>query len=124
MEIAENISVEKVRAENDEAWNRVLNIYFKDFVEFFWPQAYQAIDWSKYYEPLEQELLQLTLKEKLVNAISINYLRFFLRMVKNSSYCCILKYNTLKMLIFQLGCLLISAGFTIVINVMLLAWRF
>jgi hypothetical protein len=65
MEIAENISVEKVRAENDEAWNRVLNIYFKDFVEFFWPQAYQAIDWSKYYEPLEQELLAVDPKGKI-----------------------------------------------------------
>ena len=51
--------MEPVRAENDLAWKEILRLHLEDFLEFFWTEAYEAIDWSKDYESLEQELAAL-----------------------------------------------------------------
>ncbi len=48
-----------LRADNDNAWKVILNALLRDFMEFFWYEAYQDIDWEKPYELLEQELLAI-----------------------------------------------------------------
>ncbi len=53
------------RANNDSAWKAILNAHLKDFVEFFWPEAYQAIDWTRPYELLEQELMAIGVNEEI-----------------------------------------------------------
>jgi hypothetical protein len=47
------------RADNDFAWKTILKALLKDFMEFFWYEAYQDIDWLRPYELLEQELLAI-----------------------------------------------------------------
>lgn len=47
------------RADNDTAWKEILREHLKDFIEFFWNEAYQDIDWTKPYEFLEQELMAI-----------------------------------------------------------------
>ena len=39
---------------------RSLNEYFDKFLEFFFPQVYQAIDWSRTPESLDKELQEIT----------------------------------------------------------------
>lgn len=48
-----------LRADNDKAWKLILSTLLKDFMEFFWYEAYLDIDWEKPYEMLEQELLAI-----------------------------------------------------------------
>lgn len=48
-----------VKSYTDAAWKEVLKLYFKDFMELCWPEAYQEIDWDLGYELLEQEFLNI-----------------------------------------------------------------
>jgi hypothetical protein len=56
---------ENTRADNDGGWKQIINAHLKDFVEFFWPDAYEDIDWEKPYEFLEQELLSIGIPEAI-----------------------------------------------------------
>src|SRR5690349_4149063 len=51
------------QADNDGGWKQIINAHLKDFVEFFWPEAYEDIDWQKPYEFLGQELLSIGIPE-------------------------------------------------------------
>ncbi|RUT00822.1 hypothetical protein DSM106972_072310 [Dulcicalothrix desertica PCC 7102] len=44
----------------DSPWKDILQIYFKDFMEFFFPAAYNEIDWTKKIEFLDKELEEVT----------------------------------------------------------------
>jgi hypothetical protein len=61
IETTANIDEETQRAHNDEAWKDILDLHLQDFVEFFWPKAYESIDWDKPYISLEQELRALNI---------------------------------------------------------------
>ena len=43
----------------DSPWKEVIEVYFTQFIEFFFPQAYTEIDWQQLYEFLDTELQQL-----------------------------------------------------------------
>jgi hypothetical protein len=47
---------------HDTAWKMVLDLYFPKFLEFFYPQIYQEIDWCKGYQSLDTELRKITRK--------------------------------------------------------------
>ena len=47
------------RADYDSPWKEVIEAYFPQFLEFFFPLAYVAIDWTQPYEFLDTELQQL-----------------------------------------------------------------
>jgi hypothetical protein len=47
------------RTDYDSPWKEIIERYFPDFLEFFFPQAFAEIDWKKPYEFLDQELQQL-----------------------------------------------------------------
>jgi hypothetical protein len=44
----------------DSPWKEALALYFPWFMAFFFPQAYEEIDWSRSYEVLDKELQQVT----------------------------------------------------------------
>jgi hypothetical protein len=48
-----------VSANYDESWKAAIELYFEAFVEFFFPEAYRAIDWDKGHEFLDKELQQI-----------------------------------------------------------------
>jgi len=48
----------------DSPWKEILEKYFPQFIEFFFPKAYKDIDWDKGYEFLDKELQQITKKAK------------------------------------------------------------
>lgn len=37
----------------DSPWKEMLENYFPDFMAFFFPEAYQDIDWSRGYDVLK-----------------------------------------------------------------------
>ena len=43
----------------DSPWKEILELYFPDFMAFFFPEAYADIDWPKGYESCDQELQQI-----------------------------------------------------------------
>src|SRR6476660_2953447 len=49
-----------VRTDFDSPWKDILEVYFQPFTTLCFPEAAQAIDWSKGYEPLDKELNAIT----------------------------------------------------------------
>ena len=45
--------------EFDSPWKDVIERYFEDFIQFFFPQAHGEIDWSRGFEFLDKELQQV-----------------------------------------------------------------
>ncbi len=58
------------RAEFDSPWKEILTNYFEDFVAFFFPQAYSAIDWFQPYQFLDTELQQIVRDAELGKRIA------------------------------------------------------
>ncbi|TLY47050.1 MAG: hypothetical protein E6K54_07360 [Gammaproteobacteria bacterium] len=54
------MSEKKQRANHDSAWKDILDVYFKEFMEFFYPVIAKKIDWSTNYEALDKELQTIT----------------------------------------------------------------
>ena len=54
-------SKEKLRErEFDESWKKILEKYFWDFMNFYFPKIIQKIDQNKGYTFLDQELAKIT----------------------------------------------------------------
>ncbi|BBB15375.1 uncharacterized protein RVIR1_08940 [Candidatus Rickettsiella viridis] len=49
-----------LRSEQDSAWKDILDAYFKEFIEFFYPVIAKKIDWLAGYEALDSELQSIT----------------------------------------------------------------
>jgi hypothetical protein len=47
------------QTEYDSPWKQILQLYFPDFMLFFFPQAHGEIDWSRGFEFLDKELSQV-----------------------------------------------------------------
>ncbi|MCP4589646.1 MAG: hypothetical protein GY842_02785, partial [bacterium] len=47
---------DKIRDQYDSPWKNILDLYFPQFMAFFFPKLAKKIDWSAGYESLEQEL--------------------------------------------------------------------
>jgi hypothetical protein len=50
---------ENPQTEFDSPWKQIIQLYFEDFMLFFFPQAYEQIDWTKQPEFLDKELEQV-----------------------------------------------------------------
>lgn len=44
------------KTEYDNPWKDIVEQFFKDFMQFFFPQIHKKIDWQQKYEFMEQEL--------------------------------------------------------------------
>ncbi len=51
--------------EHDSPWKDALQLYFPHFLAFFFPDIHPDIDWSRGYESLDKELLQILRRAKL-----------------------------------------------------------
>ncbi len=52
-------------ADYDSPWKEMLDRYLKEFMEFFFPEAYREIDWETEYRFLDKELQQVVRDAKL-----------------------------------------------------------
>uniref|UniRef100_Q3ARU8 Transposase (putative) YhgA-like domain-containing protein n=1 Tax=Chlorobium chlorochromatii (strain CaD3) TaxID=340177 RepID=Q3ARU8_CHLCH len=51
-----NLLLPNQRDDYDSPWKEAIELYFPEFMAFFYPNAFLAIDWSKPYHFLDQEL--------------------------------------------------------------------
>jgi hypothetical protein len=49
----------ELRDQFDSPWKEILEVYFEDFLLFFFPQIHAEINWSRGYDFLDQELAQV-----------------------------------------------------------------
>ncbi|MCU0427268.1 MAG: hypothetical protein MUF71_16765 [Candidatus Kapabacteria bacterium] len=54
----------------DTPWKEALNIYFREFMEFFFAEIATAIDWNAGYEFLDKELQQVVRDAELGKRIA------------------------------------------------------
>lgn len=66
------------RTEYDNPWKEIIEDFFPNFLQFFFPTAYAVIDWKKPYEFLDTELQQLEpdaeIGKRLVDKVAKVYL--------------------------------------------------
>ena len=48
------------RHDFDSPWKDIVTEYFKQFIEFFFPDVTEEIDWGRGYTSLDKELHQIT----------------------------------------------------------------
>ena len=53
--------------EYDSPWKEILKIYFKEFIEFYLPEAYDGINWQRDPEFLDKELDRITKEAQAIN---------------------------------------------------------
>ncbi len=62
MQVADRTIVLKKKSAHrafDSPWKKILDRYFKDFMELCWPKHYEEVDWSKGYKMLDKELSKI-----------------------------------------------------------------
>jgi Putative transposase, YhgA-like len=63
----------------DNPWKEVLDVFFPQFMEFFYPVAYQEIDWTKGYISLDKELQKIVRDAKLGKRLADKLVRVTLK---------------------------------------------
>lgn len=53
------MSNSEVYAEYDSPWKEAMDLYFEEFIAFFFPKAHDNIDWGKGYEFMDKEFRQI-----------------------------------------------------------------
>ena len=63
----------------DTPWKQILECYFPQFMEFFFPEAYGKIDWDKGFDFLDSELQQVTRDAETGKRIVDKLVKVYLR---------------------------------------------
>jgi len=71
------MEMSKSRSEFDTPWKKILDIYFKDFVAYCWPEQYKEIDWSKGYKMLDKELSKIAKNAATTNRVADKLVEIF-----------------------------------------------
>ena len=72
----------KKKSEYDSPWKEALDIYFPEFMEFFFPNAYQEINWNKGYETLDKELQKVVQDANLGQRLADKLVKVWLKNVR------------------------------------------
>ncbi len=79
--------------EYDSPWKEALDVYFPEFMAFFFPDAYQEIDWAKGYETLDKEFQQIVQDANLGKRLADKLVKVWL---KNSQETVILIHTEIQ----------------------------
>ena len=69
----------KLSSEQDSMWKEILEEYFPQFLEFFFPDIYQDIDFTKKYEFLDKELQKIVKDSKVGKRLADKLVKVYLR---------------------------------------------
>jgi hypothetical protein len=69
---------QETQSEYDSPWKEALDIYFPEFMEFFFPYAYQEINWNKGYETLDKELSKVVQDANLGKRLADKLVKVYL----------------------------------------------
>lgn len=65
----EQSTIATQRTDYDSPWKEIIELYFEQFVAFFFPKAHIDIDWSRGYEFLDKELQQVVREAETGRAV-------------------------------------------------------
>jgi Domain of unknown function (DUF4351)/Putative transposase, YhgA-like len=63
----------------DSPWKDILEIYFKEFMEFFFPAAHDQIDWTLKIEFLDKELQEITADAEIGRRYADKLIKVYLK---------------------------------------------
>jgi hypothetical protein len=69
----------KVLTELDKPWEYIVNIYFEEFMVFFFPEVHQLIDWNRGYEFMEKELQKILFDVKMDRHLADKLVKVWLK---------------------------------------------
>jgi len=72
--ITEN-SAMPIRNDFDSPWKEIIEKYFESFMQFFYPEIACEIDWTKGYESLDKELMQITREARVGGRLADKLMR-------------------------------------------------
>ncbi|WP_256871763.1 hypothetical protein [Nostoc sp. TCL26-01] len=70
---------ENPQTEYDSPWKQILQLYFQDFMLFFFPAAHEQIDWTKQPEFLDKELEQVVRDAELGKHLADKLVKIYLK---------------------------------------------
>jgi hypothetical protein len=70
---------ENPQTEFDSPWKQILQLYFEEFMLFFFPQAHEQIDWTKQPEFLDKELEQVVRDAELGKHLADKLVKIYLK---------------------------------------------
>lgn len=65
------------QTEYDSPWKQILQLYFQDFMLFFFPQVHEQIDWTRQPEFLDKELEQVVRDAELGNRFADKLVKIY-----------------------------------------------
>ncbi len=68
----------------DTPWKEVIERYFPEYIEFFFPKAFEDIDWERGYEFLDKELQKITKDAKTGRKYVDKLVKVWLKSGKNA----------------------------------------
>lgn len=69
----------KPRAELDTPWKLILDVYFKQFMAYCWPEKYAEVDWSRGYKMLDKELNKIARNAPIGNRVLDKLVELYLK---------------------------------------------
>jgi hypothetical protein len=63
----------------DSPWKDIIERYFPNFLEFFFPHVEQIIDWSRGYEFLDKELQKVLRRAKMGKRLADKLVKVWLK---------------------------------------------
>ena len=73
------VKTDNTSTDYDNPWKEVLDVFFPQFMEFFYPVAYEEIDWSKGYISLDKELQKIVRDANLGKRLADKLVRVTLK---------------------------------------------
>jgi len=70
---------QQTQGEYDSPWKEALDVYCPEFMAFFFPDAYQEIDWEKGYETLDKEFQQIVQDANLGKRLADKLVKVWLK---------------------------------------------
>ncbi|QTA91234.1 Uncharacterized protein dnm_072980 [Desulfonema magnum] len=102
---------EKTQDQYDSPWKELLERYFREFLEFFFPDAAEGIDWQRGHEFLDKEFQQAVRDAELGKRLADNWQRCGRRTGMRRGCWRIPKFRESTSRVFPSGCLCIITGF-------------
>ncbi len=104
------------RDEFDSPWKEILEAYFQDFMQFFFQQIHDDIDWSQGYDFLDQELRQVVRDAELGKRLTDKLVKVWKLSGEETWVLVHIEFKAKKNAPLASGCLSITIGCAIAIT--------
>ena len=104
----------------DSPWKEIIETWFQEFMEFFFPDAAAAIDWERGYEFLDKEFQQIAREAEQGRKLADKLAKVWL--LDGQEVLPMLRCRVPGNLTFPNGCMFIITGYLTALTDRLSAW--